>query len=159
MYDNITDKMVDTSIVVKLDEPPHNCYFGSFKVTYGIMHSDYCLIADKFSCNISQKSDSYISGAKLLCKKGPVLIKVALNQDKYFALLEFTSLSDKPTICIIIFSGINQSPHIESGINFTKSFVGDAASPTFFEDNFGKDKVLPRDPICTFNSKTVPCLV
>ena len=62
-------------------------------------------------------------------------------------------------MCCVIFSGLNQNPHVESGADFTKPFIGDAADPRFFEMNFGEGKVFPGGPTCLFNGKSVPCFV
>ena len=59
----------------------------------------------------------------------------------------------------VMFSGVMQNTQVESGLDFTKTHVGDIEDPRFFENNFGPGKVFPGGPVCTFRGKVVPCFV
>ena len=77
MYDNITQKIVDTSIAIELDTliqkdkarkicAKKNTY--CFKVTHNINDSNYFLIANEVRRNISQKGNRSIRGKILIYK-------------------------------------------------------------------------------------------
>ena len=59
-------------------------------------------------------------------------------------------------MCCVIFSKVNQNPHIEIGINFAKEFIDDIENLKFFENNFNKGKVFINGPLCNFRGKHVP---
>ena len=82
-----------------------------------------------------------------------------INQDKYFAILGFTTLTGKPATRVITFAGAYQNPHAESGIDVTKKYEGDATDSRFFENNFGTGKTFPRGPACRFGDKKWICFV
>ena len=56
-------------------------------------------------------------------------------------------------------SGVNQNPWVKVGVDFIKEPIGDTDNQCFFENIFGKDKVLPGGPTFTFKGKIVPCFV
>ena len=87
-------------------------------------------------------------------KKGKCL-KISLNQDKYFDLLDFTALTYEPIVCAETFSGARQNPLVELGPDFVKELIGNAEDPCFVENNFGGDKALPRDPACVFKGSKI----
>ena len=58
--------------------------------------------------------------------------KVTSNQDKYFTLPRFTTLSGEPTIYCIIFSSTKQNAIVESGADFVKSHLDSAEDLDFF---------------------------
>ena len=71
--------MVNANVVVELKtliwinrkrniSPKVKAY--SFSITYDIIYSNYCFVADKVSSNISEKSNRHTSGTWLLYKRG-----------------------------------------------------------------------------------------
>ena len=58
-----------------------------------------------------------------------------------------------------MFTGIVNNWKVETGIDISKENSGDPDDDVFFENNFGKDKVLPSGPSCNFRGKEVPCFV
>lgn len=93
-----------------------------------------------------QKGVVHVGGANLPCEKRLVPRKVTSNKEKHFLLLEFTSLTEEPIMCCIIFDGVAQNLVVETGADFTKLLIGHVEDPHLFEINFGDSKLTPGSP-------------
>ena len=141
--------MVEANVAVEFDEPVWIESDGNFcdkkdsvgfMVTHSITHPGYFMVADELRGNISQKGDMHVRGTRLLCEKVSVPKQISSNEDKHFTLLGFTTFTSEPIMRAVILTGVNQNSCFESGINFTKEFIGDAEDPCFFENNFDEGK-------------------
>ena len=166
MCNNAGEEMIGASITEEYEEPALMDRAGNvcserdafgFKVAHSMMHPGCFIMVDEVSGNASQKGDGCIGGKRLLCENGSVPRKVALHQDKHFTLLGFTALNGDAVMRCAIFSGVMQNPQAETGVDFTKTIIGDIEDPMFFKNNFGEGKPFPGEPTCLFRGKEVPC--
>jgi len=60
----------------------------------------------------------------MLCETGMTPARKKINY-KHYTVLGLTTLSGKPVMCCVIFSGIKETPLYETGLDLKKEIIGD----------------------------------
>jgi hypothetical protein len=72
---------------------------------YESVHPEWLFFVDEVGSNMSQAKDGAIGGQTYLCSKTGWLQNHAAMKDAHFTVLGFKSVTGKPLMCAIIFSG------------------------------------------------------
>ena len=158
MYDDVYESLVLAGNATKSKEFTSE-YIGSLKTNFHLTHPEMCLVVDEVGSNISQKGDGHIAGKKYVCEINSIPREQASHTDKHFTLLGFTALTGEPVLCLVIIAGVKEMYEVETGIDIDATPIGNPSDDDYFNKNRGKGKLFPMGPACTFNGKTIPCLV
>ena len=168
MYEEVYEALVDCGVATKVDDPvymdrDYNVTsqldgFGT-KCTHTLDHPELCIVVDEVGSNLSQKGDGHVGGQKYVCARGAIPQIKVQHSERHFTLLGFTALSGEPLLCLIIISGVREQLNIETGIDPTKSVMGDVNDEDFVDKNFGPGKIFPGGPTCSFGGQEIPCMV
>ena len=114
------------------------------------------LFGDKVGTDISQKDDGNVGGQKIVSKKGSRANIKLSHKDERFTLIELTTATGDPVMCIIIFSA--------EELTFEQRTDSDIRVPfddakTIKENSGGIGKRFPGGPSCMFRGVLVPALV
>ena len=101
------------------------------KVTHNIKHTDYVLILDKVGGNTNQKGNGNVGGELMMCERGKNPQKKINTKDKHYIVIAPTSLSGKPIISCIIFTGTKSNALVETGLELTAETIGDVSDDIF----------------------------
>ena len=166
MYDGVIIELVDANVAVErvtpswMDRDGFECEekdaFGCM-VTHDITDPDMVLTLDEVGGNTSQKGDGQIGGELMLCATGTTPSRKINTKDKHYTVIPITTLSGKPVMCCIIFSGLRENHLCETGLDLTKPFIGSVDDSDFVQKNSGEGKVFPGGPTTQFKGKTIPC--
>ena len=174
MYDHIEDVLVnDSKIAEYLPEPVWMDAEGNevseengigFKVKIKYNRPDLAICCDEVGCNISQDGDGEEGGTKYVCHVDDEPAKSTTKADSHFTCLGLTRFDGEPLMCVILLSGKRRNLMVETGINTEANvpIIGDLEKDgqyEFFRNNFGKGKLFPSGPTCTYKGKDVPCFV
>ena len=113
---------------------------------------------DEVGGNTNQKGDGQVGGELQMCELGKVPQRKINTKDKHYTVLGLTTISGKPVMCIIIFSGEQPSTIVETGLDLEAETFGDPNGADFFENNSGPGKRFPGGPTCNFKGVDIPCL-
>ena len=72
-------------------------------------------------------------------------------------VMPIATLSGKPVMCCVIFSGVRENHLCKTSLDLTKPFIGTVEDRNFVEKNSGDCKIFPGGPTTKFNGKTIPC--
>ena len=103
------------------------------KVTHRIDNPDMILMMDEVGACTSQKGDGPIGGEKQVCEAGTVPKEIANTKATRLTTIGLTSASGEPVMCVIIFSGKNRIPLMETGMDVHADVEGVVDDDDFFE--------------------------
>ena len=179
MYDQIEDVLVDEAkVAVRLPTPVFMNAKGEIvndesnsvgcKVQVKILRPDMCITMNEVGYNLTQEKDGAKGGEKFLCGVEEEPYQCSSTRNNHFTCLGLTTLSGDGVMCVIIIQGKKRDLLTETGINWEhlydeqdlQSFdIADGDEATFFQTNYGCNKLFPGGPTCRFKGHDVPAFV
>ena len=96
--------------------------------------------------NTSQKGNGNVGGELQLCERGKTPKRKINTKYKHYTLLGLISISGKPVMCIVIFTGESPITLTESGLDLDAEAFGDHSDVDFIEQNSGPRRRFPGGP-------------
>ena len=126
-----------------------------------------CITMDEVSCNLTQERDGSNGGEKYLCGTQEDPYQSLSTKNRHFTCLGLTTLSGEGVMYVVIVQGKKRDILTETGIDWNMLCNGDdelfdmdkSDIFRFFQSNYGKHKLYPGGPSCTFYGIEIPAFI
>ena len=108
-------------------------------MTHQINRPEYVILFDELGGNTSQKGDGNVRVHLMLCERGKTMQRKISTRNKHYRMRGLTSLTGKPVMCVVMFSGKRPNALCETGcLILNAQTVGEPSDPKFFDKNLVK---------------------
>jgi hypothetical protein len=124
-----------------------------------------CVVMDEVGCNVNMTKDGHVNGTHFIVDKKYETKQKASKKEKHFMCLELTLLSGQPLMCVVIVDGKTDGLLVRMGVDVEcqsyKTDTGETIEDKHEHllDNMGPGCQYLGGPTCSYEGKTIPCMV
>jgi hypothetical protein len=173
MYEDVETEMIAVGLAIKFDTPvwldEKGCQVEEtkacgMKVSTQLLCPDMCIVMDEVGCNINMTKDGHVNGNRFVVAKNDKAKQRASKKEKHFTCLGLSLLTGQPLMCVVIIDGKTDHLLIRTGVDiecesYNPHLAKGEDKYDYLLNNMGPGHQYPGGPSCSYEGKTIPCMV